>query len=403
MSSPQFLAKLHEARRAAFARSEHILLNAKSQNRGVLSEFEQRALSSSNEDLRELDRRIEEEGGDLERMGSHPVLEKLTRRAVSSGSQVAPLGFDHEELRRAHGRLMAGESVRLEARAFTTASPILPAELAPWVTEFQHEGRILDHLPAFAIDAPSIEVVQINSVTGAAAVVAEGAVKPEIVPVTTPLTVTAEKVAAHVGLSYEALNDFDTFSNYVRVELQRQVIQTENNEILYGAGGAGALNGFFAASGILSLDSSTATQGIDAIEQGIAALRVGPSLATPDLVVLNPSDWSGIRRLKDTLGRYLLSADPAQDEADSIWGIPVVVTTACHVGDGLLVDTTKYGRAVVREPLSMRIGWSNDDFTRNILRTVCEERLNNAIERPSSVLYLKNITPTGTTTTTAKK
>lgn len=32
----------------------------------------------------------------------------------------------------------------------------------------------------------------------------------------------------------------------------------------------------------------------------------------------------------------------------------------------------EYGRAVVREPLSMRIGWANDDLVRNILRTVCE-------------------------------
>ena len=76
---------------------------------------------------------------------------------------------------------------------------------------------------------------------------------------------------------------------------------------------------------------------------------------------------------------------------DSIWGIAVTVTTQCQTGDGLLVDTNKYGRAVVREPLSMRIGWANDDFTRNILRTVCGERLNNAIERPTAVLKISNL------------
>jgi HK97 family phage major capsid protein len=109
------------------------------------------------------------------------------------------------------------------------------------------------------------------------------------------------------------------------------------------------------------------------------------------LIVLNPSTWSGIRRTKDSLGRYLLSADPAEEEADSIWGIPVVVTTQCNAGDGLLVDTTKYGRAVIREPLSMRIGWANDDFVRNVLRTVAETRLNNAIERPTAVLHITGL------------
>ena len=215
----------------------------------------------------------------------------------------------------------------------------------------------MDHSPAVGIEQPSLEVIQVNSVTGTATIVAEGQVKPEITPVTTPLTVVAQKVAAHVGLSYEALADFDVFSNYVRIELQRQVIATENAELLYGVGGTGALNGFFPGAG-LTFDASTAEQSIDAIELAISALRVGPSLASPDLVVLNPATWSAIRRTKDTLGRYLLSADPSEDEANSIWGIPVVVTTQCQPTDGLLVDTSKYGRAVVREALSLRIGWS---------------------------------------------
>ena len=380
-------------RRATTLRSEltEQLAAAQRSGRKDMTPAEARALA----DLKQLEERVEFQREELERCGSHPL--GTVNRALNSGARVAPIGFDAEELRHAHQRLMTGESVRLEARAYTSATPILPAELAPFVTELQHESRILDKLPAFALDAPSIEIVQINSVTGAAAITPEGSVKPEIVPVTTPLTVTAQKIAAHVGLSYEALGDFDVFSNYVRIELQRQVIQVENAELLYGTGGATGINGFIGASGILTFDATTATQGIDAIEQAIAAMRVGPSLATPDLIVLNPSDWSGIRRTKDTLGRYLLSADPAEDEADSIWGINVVTTTQCHEGDGLLVDTQKYGRAVVREPLSMRIGWANDDFTRNILRTVCEERINNAIERPSSVLHITGLTATATT------
>jgi hypothetical protein len=67
------------------------------------------------------------------------------------------------------------------------------------------------------------------------------------------------------------------------------------------------------------------------------------------------------------------------------------VTTQCNAGDGLLLDTSKYGRCIVREPLSMRIDWANDDFVRNILRTVCEERLNNAIERPTAVMHITGL------------
>ena len=264
---------------------------------------------------------VAEYRSELARVGSHPIMGKINR-AMNSGNWIAPIGFDVEELRHAHDRLRRGETVRLEARlGYTSATPDLPPTLAPWVTELQHEGRILDKLPAYALDAPSIEIIQVNSVTGAAAVVAEGTTKPEIVPQTTPLTVTAQKLAAHVGMSYEALADFDAFANYVRIELQRQCILTENQELLYGDGTTGHLHGFInATGGTLTFDATTASQDIDAIEQAISELRVGPSLATPNLCVLNPGTWSTIRRTKDLQDRYLLSADPTADEASSIWG-----------------------------------------------------------------------------------
>jgi hypothetical protein len=44
-----------------------------------------------------------------------------------------------------------------------------------------HEGRIVDRLSGYAIDSPSIEFIRHVSTTGAAALVAEGAAKPETV------------------------------------------------------------------------------------------------------------------------------------------------------------------------------------------------------------------------------
>ena len=96
-------------------------------------------------DLRGLDRCIEEQQSELARARTIGIAGTLSR-SVNSGARVAPLGFDSEELRHAHERLMTGEPVRLEARAFASASSMLPAELAPWVTEMQHEGPDLGSL-----------------------------------------------------------------------------------------------------------------------------------------------------------------------------------------------------------------------------------------------------------------
>ena len=54
----------------------------------------------------------------------------------------------------------------------------------------------------------------------------------------------------------------------------------------------------------------------------------GSALAEPDLFITSPSSWSALRRIKDDLNRYILAADPSKDEVNSLWGIPVLVTTA---------------------------------------------------------------------------
>jgi HK97 family phage major capsid protein len=109
--------------------------------------------------------------------------------------------------------------------------------------------------------------------------------------------------------------------------------------------------------------------------------------------VLSPTTWSAIRREKDLQDRYYVAPDPSAAEVNSCWGVPVVSTTACPDGEGWLLDTTKAGRMIVREPLAVRMGVSGDDFVRNIVRYVCEERCFFAVERPSAVLHLTGLAP----------
>ena len=91
------------------------------------------------------------------------------------------------------------------------------------------------------------------------------------------------------------------------------------------------------------------------------------------------------------MGRYLVAADPSQDEVDRIWGISTLVTTQLTPGVRVLLDFTKFGRMAVREPLSVRVGFANDDLVRNIFRWVCEQRLALAVERPSAILSITKL------------
>ena len=91
------------------------------------------------------------------------------------------------------------------------------------------------------------------------------------------------------------------------------------------------------------------------------------------------------------MGRYLLAADPSQDEVDRIWGISTLVTTQLTPGVRVLLDFNKFGRMAVRDPLSVRVGFANDDLVPNIYRWVCEERLALAVERPSAILSITKL------------
>jgi len=52
---------------------------------------------------------------------------------------------------------------------------------------------------------------------------------------------------------------------------------------------------------------------------------------------------------------------------------------------------TLFGRVGVRESLVLRVGYSGTDFTDNVVRQVCEERLNLAVERPAATCWIKNL------------
>jgi HK97 family phage major capsid protein/HK97 family phage prohead protease len=322
--------------------------------------------------------------------GPHPTAGGFGLPGVGTGTgaKVAPLAFPEDSLRAMHRAVLSKSS--LSIKGFSTVEGLLPARLSPTVLGPLHEGRLLDVLPAQPITAPSWEYIRHTSTTGAPGIVAEGQTKPEVTFVTDRVIAAVVKLAAHTAVSHESMQDFDAFTGYVQSELTRQVIDKENDELLNGSGTGGSLTGLLTTSGILS-HAVTSETDLDAIEASIAALRVGAALATANLLVLHPSTWSSIRRAKDSQGRYLTTADPTLGEADTVWGIKVLTTTVIAAGTGLLLDTTNFGRVLVRETITMTVGTSGDDLVRNLARMVVEERIGLAVERPAALLAITGL------------
>jgi HK97 family phage major capsid protein len=211
----------------------------------------------------------------------------------------------------------------------------------------------------------------------------------------------------NMTLTREIYTDWDAFSQYALAELQRQVIDCENGSLLAGDGTGTDMLGFYATPGIFTHDCSTDTgtdeTTWDSIEKSFAALRSGPALAEPSLAVFHPDDWSTIRRIKDQYGRFLVAPDPSDDQVNECWGCPVLTTTQNPIGQGLLIDGSKFGRVAIRQPLAMFTGYNQDDLIRNQLTWVGETRLVLCVERPAAVLKITNLPAPTTTKTTGKK
>ena len=89
------------------------------------------------------------------------------------------------------------------------------------------------------------------------------------------------------------------------------------------------------------------------------------------------------------------NADPRDGRSILASWCPIVV--AVRVAGGTL-----FGRVGVRESLVLRVGYSGTDFTDNVVRQVCEDRLNLAVERPAAICWIKNLPTAAPTTTTTK-
>jgi HK97 family phage major capsid protein len=211
--------------------------------------------------------------------------------------------------------------------------------------------------------------------------------------------VTALKLAAHAGISWANIQDYDAFTTAVQNELLKRVIDLENAQLWGGDPAAGGLNSLTKTPGILTLagtgTAASPPNNFDDIAGAIAALRTGPALATPDLCLLHPNTWANIRTQKDLYARYLATPDPTSDQAETVWGIDVLQSTEFTAGEAVLLDTTLMGRVAVRESLILRVGYGvvggQSDFVCNILRWIAEKRLNLAVERPAAICHVTGL------------
>jgi HK97 family phage major capsid protein len=231
-----------------------------------------------------------------------------------------------------------------------------------------------------------IEWVAENVFTNAAAVVSEGATKPKSDITYSRLSVPVQTIAHWIIASKQILADFKQLATLINGRLTFGLKLAEEQEILFGDGIGDHLNGLVpqATARSAAYDKSGDTM-IDIIRH--AMLQVQLAFYPTTGIVLSPTDWHELELTKDTFGRYILAA-PASNTPAMLWGVPVVQCYSMAAGD-FLVGAFKLAATIFdREQAQILVSnEDNDNFTRNMVTILCEERLALAVSRPKAFIF----------------
>jgi HK97 family phage major capsid protein len=245
---------------------------------------------------------------------------------------------------------------------------------------------IRDLLMPGQMDGSTLEYVQETGFNNNAAPVAEGAAKPQS-DIKLALISTTAKVIAHTAkASRQILDDAAQMRSYIDGRLRYGLAFKEEQQLLSGDGTGQNLLGIIPQATAYSAAFSPAAETvIDKLRLAMLQAALAEYPATGH--VMNPIDWARVELTKDSEGRYIIG-NPGGEGPASLWKLPVVETQAIAV-DKFLTGAFRLGAQVFdRWQARVELATENeDDFVKNMVTMLCEERLALAVYRPEAFIY----------------
>lgn len=264
---------------------------------------------------------------------------------------------------------------------------VAPTRLPGVIAPPNRRMTVRDLITPGRMDGNVLEYVKETGFTNSAAPVAETAKKPESTMKFDLVTTTPKVIAHFVKASRQILDDASQLASYIDGRLRYGLAYVEEQQLLNGAGTGQNLLGIIpqATAYAAPFDPAGTETGIDMIR--LALLQASLAEFPASGIVMHPSDWARIELLKDTTGRYIIG-NPQGTISPTLWGQPVVATQAISV-DKFLVGAFRLGAQVFdRWEARVEVATENeDDFVKNLVTILAEERLALAVYRPEAFVY----------------
>ncbi|MFD6673356.1 phage major capsid protein [Rhodococcus zopfii] len=276
--------------------------------------------------------------------------------------------------------MVDGQKALLPSGTAHTGVPLLPE-----VVELGHPSNtLLDALVALPAPGPTFKALVQRQRDNNAAPVAEGETKPTSVFGLEEIEVNLE-VLAHMSEPTPRywFDDNDALQVFVEDEMVRGLRDSLEAQVLTGDGERPNLQGILTMSGI-QVQAFT-TDVARPVRAAITKLETAGH-ADNHVIVLSPADWEAAETVRaEGSGQLEAVANVTQRAQRTLWGVPVVVSTALPGGTGLVLDR----EAVVYTDDVVDVRWSEtvaDDFQKNLVRARVESRYAAVVSKPLGVV-----------------
>ena len=243
----------------------------------------------------------------------------------------------------------------------------------------------LDLIPTGTTDSNSIEYVQVASIPGTTAPVAEGALKPEVGLALVDATAAVRTIAGWIKVNRQAMDDMSGLATLINTLLPYDVRRKIEGQILAGDGTGQNLRGILNTPGLGSTTFVAGDNAADAILRAMTVVIL--SDADPNFAAAHPLVWQDILLMREDnanrTGQYL-AGGPFGMVAPTIWGLALTTSTVIPQATPLVGDSMG-ATLLFREGVNVKTSDSDqDDFIRNRVTVLAESRVAFPVWRPAS-------------------
>lgn len=250
----------------------------------------------------------------------------------------------------------------------------------------QRRMTVRDLITPGRMDGNTLEYVKETGFVNNAGMVAEGGAKPQSDMKLDLVSTSARVIAHYMKASRQAMDDIAQLQSLIDNRLRYGLAYKEEGQLLNGDGTGQNLNGIIPQATAYAAPTSLADLNIIDVLR-LAMLQAALAEYPASGHVMHPTDWATIETLKDSVGNYIIG-NPQGTAQPTLWGLPVVPTQAITARKFLTgafqLGAQLFDRWLARVEIATE---NEDDFIKNLITVLGEERLALAVYRPEAFIY----------------